>query len=52
MGTGLSGVTSFIAESPGNEERIVESCLSAWTATMKSIVEGIRGLAEGRPDPH
>jgi hypothetical protein len=51
MGTGLSGVTSFIAESPGNEERIVESCLSAWTATMKSTVEGIRGLAEGRPDP-
>jgi uncharacterized protein YndB with AHSA1/START domain len=51
MGPGPSGVTSVIAEHPENEERIVESRLSAWTANMQSTVEGIRGLAEGGPDP-
>lgn len=52
MGPGSSGVTSFIAEYPENEERIIESRLSAWTTNMKSTVEGIRGLAEGGPHPN
>jgi len=51
MGPGPSGVTSFIAEHPENEERIVEGRLAAWTANMESTVDGIRGLAEGAPSP-
>ena len=44
-------MTSFIAEHPENEERIVEGRLAAWTANMESTVDGIRGLAEGAPSP-
>ncbi|HEY5110079.1 MAG TPA: SRPBCC family protein [Acidimicrobiales bacterium] len=51
MGPGPSGVTSFIAEHPENEERIVDGRLATWTANMEATVDGIRGLAEGGPDP-
>jgi len=46
MGPGPSGVTTFIAEHPEDEERILTGRLAAWTANMRSTVEGIRGLAE------
>ena len=51
MGPGPSGVTSFIAAHPEHEERIVEGRIAAWTANMESTVDGIRGLAEGGPNP-
>lgn len=51
MGPGPSGVTSFIAEHPDAEERIVAGRLSAWTANMQATLEGIRGLSEGGPNP-
>lgn len=51
MGPGPSGVTAFIEARPENEERIVTSRLAAWRANMESTLDGIRGLAEGGPNP-
>jgi len=51
MGPGPSGLTSVIHEHPDAEERIVDGRLAAWTANMEATVEGIRGLAEGGPNP-
>ena len=51
MGPGPSGVTQFIAEHPDAEERIVAGRLAAWTANMQATLDGIRGLAEGGPNP-
>ena len=51
MGPGPSGVTSYIDEHPDAEERIISGRLAEWTANMESTLDGIRGLAEGGPNP-
>lgn len=51
MGPGPSGVTLVIDEHPDAEERIVSGRLAEWTTNMESTLDGIRGMAEGGPNP-
>jgi hypothetical protein len=44
-------VTWSIDAHPDAEERIVDGRLAEWKANMESTLDGIRGLAEGGPNP-
>lgn len=49
LGPGPSGITSIIEREPDREEEIIERRDATHRRHMQATIDGIKGLAEGRP---